>query len=187
MNKNKAKCDILKKIRKNIADKLSIELHQKECTFEGTCTGTCPKCKQEEDILNREISKRMGALTIGAVMGLSMAGCTLPNKYPDNISGLMELPYVEPSENENPSETSSNPNFIPLPSNLDDVDWQGGITYNPNECIEEFEPLAGDVVYIEDNEEDKSFDEKEENSNEEEKEEDIFMIPTAGVLPYDGE
>ena len=51
MNKHKQKCDKLKQVRKDIADKIGVDLHQKECTFSGDCTGTCPKCKQEEEIL----------------------------------------------------------------------------------------------------------------------------------------
>lgn len=75
MNRHKAKCDVLKKIRKNIADRLGIDLHQRECTFEGECTGTCPKCKQEEDILNREIARRAGALAVGATASLMLTAC----------------------------------------------------------------------------------------------------------------
>ena len=29
-----------------------IDLKQEECTYKGECSGTCPKCKQEEEILN---------------------------------------------------------------------------------------------------------------------------------------
>lgn len=75
MNKGKAKCDRLKKIRKAVADKLNIDLHQQECTFEGNCRGTCPKCKQEEELLNRELLKRAAGAGIGALAGLSLAGC----------------------------------------------------------------------------------------------------------------
>ena len=49
---SRKKCDALKSVRKVLADKLGIDLHQKECTYEGECVGTCPKCKQEEEILN---------------------------------------------------------------------------------------------------------------------------------------
>ena len=46
MNRHKVKCDLLKKLRKDLSDTLGIDLHQTECTFEGECTGTCPKCRQ---------------------------------------------------------------------------------------------------------------------------------------------
>lgn len=76
MNKGRAKCDRLKKIRKAVADKLNVDLHQSECTFEGNCRGTCPKCKQEEEILNRELLKRAAGLGVGTLAGLSLAGCS---------------------------------------------------------------------------------------------------------------
>lgn len=76
MNKGRAKCDRLKKIRKSVADRLHVDLHQTECTFEGNCRGTCPKCKQEEEILNRELLKRAAGLGVGTLAGLSLAGCS---------------------------------------------------------------------------------------------------------------
>ena len=56
MNKDKAKCEYLKEIRRVLAEKLGIDLHQKECKFEGDCGGTCPKCEQEEMLLNEALS-----------------------------------------------------------------------------------------------------------------------------------
>ena len=70
------KCDRLKAIRKALAEKLGIELHQKECDYEGDCTGTCPACKKEENILNAALLKK-GAAAAGAVIVMAgMAGCT---------------------------------------------------------------------------------------------------------------
>ena len=76
MNKGRAKCDRLKKIRKALADRLHVDLHQTECTFAGNCRGTCPKCKQEEEILNRELLKRAAGLGVGTLAGFSLAGCS---------------------------------------------------------------------------------------------------------------
>lgn len=76
MNQGRAKCDRLKKIRKALADRLHVDLRQTECTFEGNCRGTCPKCKQEEELLNRELLKRAAGLGVGTLAGLSLAGCS---------------------------------------------------------------------------------------------------------------
>lgn len=76
MDLNKKRCKTLKQIRKKMADALEIDLHQTECTYEGTCSGTCPKCKQEEQQLNRALLGKT-ALAAGAVgISLSLAGCT---------------------------------------------------------------------------------------------------------------
>lgn len=65
---HKEKCKALKEVRKTIADKLGIDLHQTECTYEGECSGTCPKCAKEERTLNK-------ALLSGAVIASSIALC----------------------------------------------------------------------------------------------------------------
>ena len=81
---HKEKCKQLMKIRKIMADKLGVDLHQRECTFEGKCSGTCPKCKQEEEILNKAILQRTVAAGVATTMGVSMVGCSISNK--DNVS-----------------------------------------------------------------------------------------------------
>lgn len=55
---HKEKCKELKQIRAKMAEELGVELHQTECTYEGYCRGTCPKCRQEERKLNAAILKR---------------------------------------------------------------------------------------------------------------------------------
>lgn len=91
MDFNKEKCKALKKIRKRLADTLEIDLHQRECTYEGACSGTCPKCKQEEDQLNRAILAKtaLAAGTVATVAGLT--GCTQMYHY--ETEGDME-PFI---------------------------------------------------------------------------------------------
>lgn len=40
MDIHKERCKKLKEIRKKVADKIGVDLHQTECTFEGKCSGT---------------------------------------------------------------------------------------------------------------------------------------------------
>ncbi|MCF0130909.1 MAG: hypothetical protein HUJ71_04240 [Pseudobutyrivibrio sp.] len=87
---HKEKCKIMKSIRKKMADKLGVDLHQTECTFEGECRGTCPKCKQEEDLLNHAILSK-GALGVATLAtAVSLVGCG-----DDMSSGLMRADYGE--------------------------------------------------------------------------------------------
>lgn len=74
----KEKCKRLKAIRKSVADRMGIDLHQTECTWEGECKGTCPKCRQEEEILNAAIMRKGATLAGAAVLATSLAACT-PN------------------------------------------------------------------------------------------------------------
>ncbi len=84
---HKEKCKALKKVRKNIADVLGVDLHQTECTYAGDCPGTCPKCKQEEMILNKAI------LTGSAVAASSLllTGCELPAPISNDIAGEVSV------------------------------------------------------------------------------------------------
>lgn len=76
MDVNKEKCKALKQIRKRIADVLDIDLHQRECTFEGKCSGTCPKCRQEEEQLNQAILAKTAVAAGVVTMAVGLSGCT---------------------------------------------------------------------------------------------------------------
>lgn len=80
------RCDRLKRIRKGLADRIGVDLHQTVCTYEGECRGTCPKCKQEEDILNAALIRKGTALAGAAVVATSLAACT-----PASFGGISQL------------------------------------------------------------------------------------------------
>lgn len=152
MNKNKAKCDFLKSIRKKIADKLNVDLHQVECTFQGTCTGTCPKCKQEEDILNKELLKRGTAVGIGTVASLSLVACGPIGT--NDIQGGID--YREPEIEESISGNTEEPENC----EIDDSRVEGELQLyidDENERTEDYDIddgiIAGDIQYIGDEEE----------------------------------
>ena len=52
------KCELLNEIRLKIALKNNIEFNIEECTYEGDCTGTCPKCESELEYLEMELKKK---------------------------------------------------------------------------------------------------------------------------------
>ena len=52
------KCELLNNIRQKIAEKNNIEFTVYECTFEGECSGTCPKCESEIRYLEKELEKK---------------------------------------------------------------------------------------------------------------------------------
>lgn len=61
----KAICEVLKKIRTLIAETNSIEYMPCECTHDGNCLGTCPKCEEELKMITDELHKRkLQGLTI---------------------------------------------------------------------------------------------------------------------------
>ena len=95
MAKGKQTCKILKEIRKQIAAENDINLVIEECTYQGDCLGTCPKCEAEVRYLERELEKRqrMGKAAIFAGMtigtAITAASCG-PLISPPN--GMMENP-----------------------------------------------------------------------------------------------
>ena len=72
MAKGKQTCKILKEIRKQIAEENDIELVISECTYQGDCLGTCPKCEAEVRYLERELEKRQRLGKAAMVAGLSV-------------------------------------------------------------------------------------------------------------------
>ncbi len=58
MEKGKRICQALKELRKRIADANNIPFEMEECTHQGDCSGTCPKCESELRYLMDSIDKR---------------------------------------------------------------------------------------------------------------------------------
>ena len=96
MAKGKQTCKILKEIRKQIAEENDIELVVSECTYQGDCLGTCPKCEAEVRYLERELEKRQrlgtaavfAGMTSGTAITAAACGPLLPP--PD---GMLEEPW----------------------------------------------------------------------------------------------
>ena len=97
MAKGKQTCKILKEIRKQIAAENDIELVVSECTYQGDCLGTCPKCEAEVRYLERELEKRqrMGkaAVFAGMSLGTLFAATSCNNSNPVQQSPESE-PYI---------------------------------------------------------------------------------------------
>ena len=75
MNPGKNKCEYLKEIRKRIATENGIPLEQRECTFKGECSGTCPFCEAELRYLEKELRKRR---TLGKAVTVAVVGDAVP-------------------------------------------------------------------------------------------------------------
>lgn len=73
--KGKAKCKALKEIRRQIAETNDIPYAVSQCTYQGDCTGTCPKCEAELKYLERELAIRQNLGKAVAITGISMGVC----------------------------------------------------------------------------------------------------------------
>lgn len=54
----KAICEVLKNIRKTVADANNIIYYPDNCRHQGGCPGTCPKCEEELRLLTEELHER---------------------------------------------------------------------------------------------------------------------------------
>ena len=76
MNVGKRKCELLKSIRREIAEKYDLQYSPVECTHEGDCLGTCPMCDAELKDLQRQLDEKgivdvdlMKGEDVGEMMG----------------------------------------------------------------------------------------------------------------------
>ena len=128
MKKGKRTCEILKDVRRKIAQENDIPLVERECTHEGDCRGTCPYCESEVRYLERELSKRRAlgkAVTVAgiAVSAMMMGACHGP-KTPATPAGSEPEPTpvntlsqaAEPSH-ESSSEPADEPANAPTNGN----------------------------------------------------------------------
>ena len=101
----KQKCKILKEIRQKIADENDIPYVTKECTHQGDCKGTCPRCESELRYLEQQLAarqalgKRVTVAALCAGMALGAAGCApfAPKPTPEPVDELSgAVPYDEP-------------------------------------------------------------------------------------------
>lgn len=54
----KEKCNILREVRRAIAERNGIEFLSAECNNEKDCLGTCPKCEAEVRYLEAELKRK---------------------------------------------------------------------------------------------------------------------------------
>ena len=84
MNPGKNRCEFLKEVRRRIAHENNIPLQQRECTYGGECSGTCPFCETEVQYLEKEIYRRRAlgkAVTVAgiALSSLAIGACDTPS------------------------------------------------------------------------------------------------------------
>lgn len=81
-------------MRKRIAEENGIPLEIKECTYQGPCRGTCPRCEAEVRYLENSLARmlRMGkvATVAGLALGLASCGGGQPSTPPNPSQGETE-------------------------------------------------------------------------------------------------
>lgn len=102
MPKGKRTCKILKEIRQRIAEENDIELVVSECTYQGDCLGTCPKCEAEVRYLERELAKRQALGKAAVISGMAMTTflgmSSCDNILPRPLGGDVPAPDIDTVE-----------------------------------------------------------------------------------------
>ena len=88
----KEKCELLKAMRKEIAEANGIVYLTSECTFQGECLGYCPKCDAEARYLDSELNRlakegkeiKVSGLTYQKFLATAEAATVSRNSVPDN-------------------------------------------------------------------------------------------------------
>ena len=110
MSRGKRICAELKQIRRTIAEENGIPLEIPECTYQGECRGTCPRCESEVRYLERELMQRIKMGRVATVAGVAVSLASL------TACGGGEIPpYVLPGEMPAPADSivqiSKSPNL----------------------------------------------------------------------------
>lgn len=71
MSNGKKICNLLKSIRKEIAQVNHIEYEMDDCPFQGDCKGTCPKCEAEVRYIETQLSLRQKAGKVIKIAGVA--------------------------------------------------------------------------------------------------------------------
>lgn len=167
---HKEKCRELKQIRAKMAENLGIELHQRECTYEGYCSGTCPACRSEELRLNAALLKkqveeanlkgRVAAAGLTAVAALCLTGCNTPDRdvtegvatmldsgsdggSSSGASGCDTKPWASDPGILEGSDTEAPEGLMEAPPETEEISVEPS-SEMPGEYIE----LEGDVAYL---------------------------------------
>lgn len=96
--KGKAKCKLLKQIRRKIAEENDISYVTSECKYQGDCSGTCPKCEAEVRYLEDELRKRQNAGKAVAVAGIAAAMVVTASGCVSSVGGAPLYPEQEISQ-----------------------------------------------------------------------------------------
>jgi len=118
MNPGKITCEVLKKIRSEIAEANQIDYRSEPCSFKGECLGTCPKCESELQYLEHQLIKKQGSQKTALFAGVSLAimsglsACKQSDPAVQNTQTPSVKPQTETVKTEK-TNTASNQETLP--------------------------------------------------------------------------
>ena len=99
MKQGRKTCDALRHIRQDIAAANNIDYQPTPCTFEGDCSGTCPRCEQELHDLECELDRLRligkAAVVAGVAMTMGVTSTPLYSEVTNTDVPGMEQPLPD--------------------------------------------------------------------------------------------
>ena len=102
----KRTCEALRQIRQNIANANCIEYTPAECTYQGECSGTCPRCESEMRYIERQLRLRgtLGKAVVVAGLTLSATSLTPMQAQTQQVHTVaqkqIDVPLVDAAPND---------------------------------------------------------------------------------------
>ena len=102
----KRTCEALRQIRQNIANANCIEYTPAECTYQGECSGTCPRCESEMRYSERQLRLRgtLGKAVVVAGLTLSATSLTPMQAQTQQVHTVaqkqIDVPLVDAAPND---------------------------------------------------------------------------------------
>ncbi len=93
MDKGKKKCEMLKNIRRGIAEKHGLKYEPTECNHKGGCNGTCPRCDEELKDLQRQLDEK--GITDIQMEKIGSEPIPTEELKPEFLAGMPALPDDE--------------------------------------------------------------------------------------------
>lgn len=159
--KGKEKCELLKSIRRDIAEKNGIKLEIPECTHKGDCLGSCPRCEAEVKYLERQLDarKKRGIKPVLAGVSAGIIAVTASSCIPqpeENLQGDMQV-YTDPGTTSLDTEIHITEGSLIAPKDTDSIQAEGSVNAHdtdsfPGEVTEELDTevyvLDGDIAFV---------------------------------------
>ena len=105
----KKTCEALRNIRQNIANVNDIEYSPAECTYQGDCAGTCPRCESEMRYIERQLRLRgaLGKAVVVAGLTLSATSLTPMQAQTQQVDSVAQRQIDVPLVDAAPGDTSA--------------------------------------------------------------------------------
>lgn len=151
MKRGKYICGQLKAIRRTIAKENNIPLEIPECTYEGECRGTCPRCEAEVQYLENELSRRarMGVAATVAGIAVTLTSCDRKH-HPLQPQGYINTPFhIDTTTTDSAAMPRCLANKLDSPILPTEVDIVGDCEIPPDEDKYIMTGIVGDVDIVE--------------------------------------